>query len=249
MRVIQYPPLVPYAERYAGMDMEPLRIHLMVKDGSALAGYDRLKLDGLLAWCVVYEATEGAGVPNESVNCYIQPVPLRVSWRHALGMPLYACTPFATEGMSIGDQAYWHKRMQSGRWTGTQRGTFNPSPVKGRWMERRQPLPTVVCSEWIAECVGNAEEIARLLRFAATVGKKRHVGFGAVDRWRIEPASEFALVRDERLTRETPLDAAIALGIGLPSDDPAPVGWTPPYWLPSLFLPGWWAGTAVNSGE
>ncbi len=254
--MIQHASLMPYKERYAGMSFEPLCVVLELVPGSRLAGYDALNLDNLLARAVVDEATQGRGLPN-TPEAYELPVPLQCLWRSPDGFPLWAATPFAPVGLSVKDIAYWHKRVQSGRWTGTKRGTFSIRSTQGRWMERRVPLPNLLAGEFSATCVGNAEEMSRLLTPFANVGKRRSCGFGEIRRWRIRVASwplaangerapEWMLVEHGLLTRSLPGLALGLLPIGqVPEGLPAPVGWTPPQWKPSLFAPGWWAGTRV----
>jgi len=244
--MIEHEPLMPYVERYAGLRMEPLTIRLYLRGGSQLAGYDSLLLDNLLARCVVNEATEWMGLPPiDTAEGYLLPVPLKRLWVDPRGYPLWAATPFEPGPGAEGDTVYRHKRRQTGRFTGTKRGTFNISASTGRWMERRVPIPTTVAPYWEATCIGNACEIGRLLEQLRHVGKSRAAGFGAVDHWEIEPG-EFALVRDCRLMRSLP-----GLAIGLlegraVEGEAAPVGWTPPQWKPALWLDGWWPGTFAD---
>ena len=246
--MIEYPPLMPYVERYAGLRCEPLVIRLYLEIGSQLAGYDPLHLDNLLARCVVNEATEWEGLsPENGQEGYLLPVPLARLWVNPRGYPLWAATPFQPGLGAEGDVQYWHKRRQTGRWTRTARGTFSMPPARGRWMERRVPVPTVVAPYWEATCVGNAREIARLLEQIRYAGKRRSVGLGAVHHWEIAAASEgFALVRNGRLTRPLPALAVELLDGAMPVGAPAPVGWTPPQWQSGLWAPGWWAGTEVT---
>lgn len=243
--MIEYPALAPYKSRYESMDYQPLQITLELVPGSSLAGYDMLNLDNLLARAVVDEATQGRGLPN-TPDAYDLPVPLQCLWRSPNGFPLWAATPFAPAGFTAHDIAYWHKRAQSGRWTGTKRGTFAIRSTSGRWMERRVPLPTTIAESFVATCIGNAEEIARLLEPFAHVGKRRTNGFGAVHRWLVAPADSWRMVVDNALTRALPSLAVGLLGGQMPEGQPAPVGWTPPQWKPSMFAPGWWPGTAVT---
>ncbi len=243
--MIEYPALMPYVERYEGLQGEPLCITLELVPGSRIAGYDPLSLDNLLARAVVDEATEGRGLLNEP-GAYRLPVPLRCLWRSPEGLPLWAATPFFPVGDCVPDVAYWHKRAQTGELTGTRSGHFAIRSTQGRWMERRVPLPTKVCDTWQAWCIGDGHEIARLLTPVVHVGKKRSTGFGEVRRWRVE-SGEFDLVREARLMRAMPAMALPELLPGLmPTEEPAPVGWTPPQWKPSLFAPGWWPGTPVE---
>jgi len=243
--MIDYPALMPFAERYAGLKMQPLIVRMVLRPGSRVAGYDPVNLDNLLARAVVDDATNGFGLPD-SPDAYRLPVPLACLWRSQDGLPLYAATQFAPVGVSARDVAYWHKRQQDGRWTGTKSGKFSIPSTAGRYMERRVPLPTVVALAFEATCLGNAMEIARLLQGVTHVGKRRSNGFGEVQHWEIDDAPEFSLIVDGALTRPLPADALWLLPERhIPAGDPAPVGWTPPQWKPSLFAPGWWAGTDV----
>lgn len=253
--MIEYPALMPYADRYEDIEGEAVRVVLELVPGGRIAGYDPLNLDNLLARAVVEEATAGRGLPNEP-GAYRLPVPLRCLWRSPgglplpEGLPLWAATPFYPVSEGVPDVVYWHKRAQSGQFTGTKSGRFSIRPTQGRWMERRVPLPTVVADVWEAWCIGDAQEIARLLRPIAWVGKKRSIGFGEVRQWRFERGGGFWLVREGRLARSMP---ALALDALLPgqrfAEEPAPVGWTPPQWKGSLFEAGWWPGTPASVRE
>ncbi len=244
--MIDYPALEPYVDLYNGLEGEPLCITLELVPGSRIAGYDPVNLDNLLARAVVDEATGGHGLPA-TPEAYRLPVPLRCLWRSPEGLPLWAATPFFPVGDHVADVAYWHKRAQTGEFTCTKTGRFAIRSTQGRWMERRVPLPTTVCDRWQAWCIGDAGEISRLLTSLTHVGKKRSTGFGEVRRWRIESAPSFDLVRDGQLTRAMPAAALSELlpGYQIP-EEPAPVGWTPPQWKPSLFAPGWWPGAMVG---
>lgn len=244
--MIDYPALAGYAERYAAMATEPLRISLVLRRGSRLAGYDPMNLDNLLASCVVNEATGWRGLPN-SEEPYILPIPVKRLWEAPNGCPLWATTVFRPLGQAVGDVAYWHKRHgEMGHFTGTKRGTFAIRSTSGRWMDRRVPLPTQIADCWVAECEGNALEIGRLLEPVVHVGKRRSIGFGEVDYWLIEPIERFDLMADGKLTRPLPGLAVHLLDGMMPEGAPSPVGWTPPEWKPSLFAPGWWSGTPIT---
>lgn len=246
--MVEHAGLKPFAERYAVLEVRPLRVVLTLREGSRLAGYDPLNLDNLLCRSVVEEATEGRGLP-ESREAYDLPCPLRCLWRSPAGWPLWAATPFQPAGLSIPDVCYWHKRQQSGRFSGTKTGNLRLNAAGGRYMEKRVPLPADACRTWEARCEGDAAEVARLLERFPVVGKRRAIGHGEVERWTVEPIESFDLVREGRLMRPIPVLAWPALfGLQVPEEAPALVGWTPPQWKPSLFLPGWWTGTAVPGG-
>jgi hypothetical protein len=249
--MIRYALLDPYIERYQDIDTEPLRVTLELVEGSPLVGYDPLMLDNLLARAVVNEATSGEGLPPGQ-GAYLLPVPLRCLWQDGEGYPLWAATPFVPEGEQFTDTYYYHKRQQPGMWTGTKSGQLKISSTNGRYMERRVPTPSVTAERFVATCIGDAEEVARLLHGIAHAGKRRAVGFGEVRRWVIDDAPEFRLVAGGKLTRNLPEEAIDAIDdYGLlpryrPEGATAPVGWTPPYWLPALYRPGWWMGAPVE---
>ena len=243
---IRYPPLEEYINRYENENMasEPLAITITLR--APLAGYDPINLDNLLARAVVDEATQGHGLPN-SREPYWLPVPLKCLWRSADGLPLWASSVFLPAGESVRDTSYWHKRQQKGEYTHAKSGRFAPRATQGRWMERRVPLPTTVVDELAATCVGNREEVERLLGGLEFIGKRRAIGFGEIVRVGVTPADSFALVRDGVLVRPVPALALGLLGGQMPQGTAAPVGWTPPQWKPSLFAIGWWAGTPVGA--
>lgn len=249
MKIIDYPALTPYAERYAEMEtgMVPFRVSLYTRANAPVAGYDPLHLDGLLARCVVEEATAGRLLPDEPVDAYRLPVPLRRLWESPPGFPLFAATSFRP-AEEIPDTVYLHKRAQTGRWTKTKSGRFAVITIKGPDMERRVPVRANVCGEWVAEGIGNPEEVARLLGRLTAIGKHRARGFGELDSpniGQVEPLEDFAVVAAGRLLRPVPLAAAPDLLGVFPTDAPSPVCWTLPYWKMSLALPGWREGAAV----
>ncbi len=234
-------------QEYEAMEKQPLKITLKLRQGAQIAGYDPLLLDGVLAWCMVHELTLGQGVP-QSEEGYLLPTPLQCLWRDAEGFPLWATTPAHPEGASTKDVSYRHKKHPSGRFVKGRKGRFNISPSDGRFMERRVPVPTEIADRWTIRCVGNAIEVGRLLEYLRAVGKERARGFGAVDHWLIEPDErEWRLVENFALARTIPEGCvASLLNADQPQGYPSLVGWTPPYWLPGLFAPGWRVGTQVE---
>lgn len=247
MQLIEYPALAAHAARYAELEMEPLRVTAVLRANAQVAHYDYPHLENVLAWAVVQEATTGRGLPPREGAAYRLPLPLRPLWRSPDGWPLWASTPLLPIGDQATDVIYWHKRLFPGRWSGGKRGKFVPNPTAGRWMERRTPLPTILCRHWQATCIGNAAEIARLLSAVTHLGKKRGIGLGEVEQWQIESAAEFTLVREGLLLRPLPQAAwgELLPGEEEPDEIPTPVGWTPPQWLPGLWLDGWREGTPV----
>jgi CRISPR type IV-associated protein Csf3 len=77
-------------------------------------------------------------------------------------------------------------------------------------------------------CLGEAEELRRLLSCVTHLGKRRAVGLGRVDAWSVEPCEPwpgFPVVRDGKPLRRLP--------IGWPGVEEARCGFgtiAPPYW-------------------
>jgi len=231
---------------YEALGKQPLRLTLTLRAGAQMAGYDPLALDGLLAWSVVQQLTEGRGVPDSGDDAYLLPVPLECLWRDTEGYPLWAVTLTLPEGVTATDVSYRHKKHQSGRFTKGRRGRFNISPSDGRFMERRVPVPTQIGERWVCECIGNAIEVGRLLEYVRAVGKERARGFGAVDHWLVEPDDQWWLIEDGRLVRSLPVGAAHLLGHYEPTERPGLGSWTNPGWKPALWRERWRAGTSVE---
>ena len=226
------------AERYSALPMEPLRV---VADAHApQVFYEQTSLDGLLAWCVVMEETEGRGV--ESPPRYT-PLPLEVAGFYGSGgqMPLWRAGGFVPAGPEIRSTEWVHKRAPRGVTT-TARSMDTST---GRYMERRIPLPLRTAPAWEACCVGNAAEIERLLGYVVGLGKRRNIGYGEVVGWWVLPWDEAGdpLLREGRLAHNIPQEHAARMGWRI-DEPPALVGWTPPAWNQALWTPGWAVGTA-----
>lgn len=228
-------------ERYAELPKTPLRI--VARIPAPVVHYEAPHLDGLLAWCVVMEETQGRGVSQPP---RYTPLPLEVAGFYGSGgqLPLWRCSAFFPVGAALRDTAWVHKRAPSARYS----KTATIKRVVGRYMERRTPLPTVTAAAWEANCYGNAAEIERLLSTSiAFVGKRRGIGLGEVKRWSIEPwEGGDPFVRDGRLAHPMPVAHAEKAGY-LIDDPPVLVGWTPPHWAPGLWLEGWPVGTVVGA--
>lgn len=239
--------LAPYSDRYANVmhgGGEPLRIVAHLATATKVIGYDPIHFDGLLARLVVEEATEGRGLA-ESAEPYALPIPVHVLWRDSRGLPLYAASDLLPAGWSATVAHVIHKRAPTGDYSRTKSGKLQLRTDRGRWMERRMPLPAMVATELVAYAIGDGEEIARLLSGVTNIGKKRAHGAGAVAEWSVEPCDPddcTTIARDGVLVRPTPEGAGI--GFALP-DPPSLVGWTPPQWLPSAWSMGWRTGARV----
>lgn len=248
--MIDYPSLIPYADRYQQLRHEPLRVIATLRPGAHIVNYDPICLDGILAWAVVQEATEGAGVPHTN-DPYCLPVPLATLWRSDDGYPLHASTSLYPVGVVHADDIhYYHKRAPTGEYSRATSKHGLSIPIRsGRWMERRIPVPTQTTMALEALCIGNQSEIQRLLAYVSHIGKRRASGMGEVAAWDVAPVDQFVLWREidgeRRLARSIPQAAGPALDIRT-IDAPALVGWTPPQWHPVLQRVGWREGTVLH---
>lgn len=105
------------------------------------------------------------------------------------------------------------------------------------------PTPTLVCDELEARCIGNLELVETLMSFFTHVGKLR---LGRIKSVSVEPCAydeRDAWSNGSKFIKPMPAAANIATEW---SSLPTPIGWTPPFWKPSLFLPGWRAGTVAG---
>ena len=246
MKLVELPEIVKYRHLYDEVEMQPLQVICRLKPNSPVGAYDSINLDNLLAAAVIIDAYGQNYIPPIN-DPYVLPIPCLPLWRSEAGLPLFATTCFEPFGHTEKDVIYWHKRAQSGRFTNNAGKPLNINTSSGRWMERRVPMPTLVTISLSASCIGNPEEIVRLLGHIRFVGKKRGIGFGNVDHWIVRRTKEFRLVDEDRLRRPVPLAAAEVFEdqYDLPQPD-ALVGWALPQWKPSLFLPGWRTGTTFR---
>lgn len=224
------PELSPYWDRYLEIQdiMRPLRIQVEIQ--GVMAGYHPLTLDGLLARLVVDEAFQGEQLDN-SATPYLLPGPLKLAWRHPVTtLPLWSANWFAPVTADREVSIWWHKRfiredhVDAAR--KMNRGEINASA--GRFKEKRIPMPAHIASVWQADCVGDADEIARLLTNCRTLSKKRSA---LVVEWRISPIDEFVFVRPVPV-EFAGIQEAASLNMRY-------CGWTPPYWASIPEVQGW----------
>lgn len=255
---VYLPELAPYQERYAALPKRPLRVIVEIETGSNVASYDPVNLDNLLARLVLEEATQGQTRYDCADNEYLviptplhclwwdmNHLPLNYEWEQHDGLPLWAATPFVPASRAESDVVYWHKRPQEGVFTASKSGAWSPKAAGNRYAERRIGTPVTVCQYWSADCIGNPDEIARLLESVRALGKGRSHGHGVVRSWQIAAIERFALVRDGKLRTNIPEAARHLLTDLIPIGLPSPCGWTPPQWRPALWRSGWRIGTPV----
>lgn len=247
---IQLPELAPYAERYAALAYEPLRITAHMGQGSCIGGSQHL--DSLLTYGLLMDAHQGAfrGLGDDARG-YRLPLPIRALWTSPEGWPLHACTVFEAPEVLIGTDVKVQPTLQ-GAYTRNARkdGTSRPFLVEdasGRFMSRRLFRATATARTWSADCLGHAEELRSLLRWVPSIGAEGATGFGEVLEWTVEPCDSFRLVTDDgRLRRNITEAAAGVLLPWAPVDCAVPVAYTPPYWVRGRKRLGWMAGAACT---
>ena len=218
--------------RYLALPKEPLAITVTLLTGVNPGVRDELHIDSMLGAAVV----QSYPVPvSFDGGTKVVPVPLDSLWISEDGLPLWASSLFYTLGGVFRDKRYWHKRYPTGHLEWSVKQSANTSA--GRWKEYRVPLlPRVMDTEQDAclrcLCIGNKEEIERLVPYLTHIGKKGTQGYGRVLSWTVEP---FALHPDAArvsILNHRPAPAAYyyeTYGNDLASDWIIQ-GWTPPYW-------------------
>ena len=226
MQVVHLPELDAMAQRFAVMKMQPLKITLRTL--KPVAGNDALHLDGLLAKAVVIEAMKGAPLADTK-DAYWLPVPLALERTH-LGLPAWQCNDFQAIDKAVG-HTHYHQRTDANPYDmpvtkatlSTKKKRRMPPTSEGQYMSYRIPLQYTDADRWDCDCVGNREEILRLLSYISFVGKKSSQGFGRVLSWEAEPISSFSMTRPTPISdAREPFNASV-------------MGWTPPYWHRGLW--------------
>lgn len=244
--VVRHPALAEVEYRYLSLRVQPLRITVELRNPQMIVR-NSIPFDSLLAWAVVDDALGDERLPDTD-NGYLIPLPIQSIWEDAAGFPLWAATVLRPDDDVYQDRVYTHKRQQPGIYTGTRTGRWAPAATDARFRDRQQVQQTTVCRRWAADCIGDPDEIGRLLSAISHIGHERRIGFGAVRHWMIEPVESFSLVVGNRLSRSLPVDARSLTDGRSPVDPPDPlIGWTPPYWKSSLHRSGWPAGAPVEA--
>lgn len=236
------PELQSLTERYETMPLEPLVITVTLQQ--AIIHYDHVNLDNLLARAVL-EAERFDVSAMDKTKAYELPVPLKKIWMSDEGLPLWAASVFLPVGEIYEDSVFLHKRVERFEFSERQ-----PNVKCGRWMARRMPKTTYQSEskQWQSFCIGNAEEIKKVLPFIGFLGKHRSVGFGEIKEWDVskwDGNDVQTIVKDNRLIHAIPQEVAGVLGIEI-EDIPYLVGWTPPQWKPALWSQGYMVGTNVQ---
>lgn len=223
------------APDYSNLHLTPLQVDVYF--ASAPVFYDPPTLDATLAYAVVREATQGQGLPETATPYYI-PLPLEKLWTcPKTGAPLWNATQFFPLLPNTEEAVFWHKRGYRPEVTQRTRGKpHNARFGQGRHKEYRMPLPRQSCLQWRAFCVGDRTEIQRLVSSVASLGKKRTQGHGRVLRYEFTAIAAVSYFQGRQAIKAFPI--AYPQRPDVPGDvifSIYEVGWTPPYWLETLF--------------
>ena len=200
--------------------------------GTLLTGFvptdsdGKLHLDGILSSAVLASHPCTAKYPKGAA---IIPLPLDMLWVSDNGWPLWASSDL-TPLERYESAELWHKRYPTHRADLGVKMSANTSA--GRWREYRVPVGALSPTTIAAVCIGNKDEIERLLSYVTHVGKKGSAGYGRVV-WDVSQYEGGDVADLIHQNKDLPLDYAIERNL---RGTPMPTqGWTPPYW----FAPNW----------
>lgn len=164
-------------DRYRSLPKEPLLIRAELFEPVIPAEpRGALHLDSLLGTRVLDSHPKAPVYSNGFPS--VAPLPLELEWISEEGRPLWVCSELRAQGDVLRAPFYWHKRYPQDR---AHLGTKVRAEARsGRWKEYRMPLSGTVVPELRGVCIGNAEEVARLLSSLTHIGKKIGYGFGRV---------------------------------------------------------------------
>lgn len=226
--VKRIPRLDEYGERIAVLPVGHVEVELTTS--KPVAYTDLPTLDGVLAAAVVRELFQNERFLHDPSACVYQPLPLGLE-REIDGLPLWRSTNFFPVGEWAEYRTHIHKRTEANPYRlAAVYGTLDaksprrsPSSVAGQYMDYRIPVRAVMSERFVARCVGNADEIRRLLIENVTaLGRHRAAGFGSVLEWKVTVVPGEFSFHDEDGVPLRPIP--IQTGFGTFQ------GWTPPYW-------------------
>ena len=249
--MIVLPEFDAHRQRYASLKLTPLQITAVYKPSASRVSYQPQALDNLLANQVMRQA--GLDCLSDNPDCYDIPLPLKCLWRNANGWPLWATSYFWPESITHQWSMVQHKRAITGQWSAG-RGKDKKlalNKASGKHKEKRIPVPaeTSVTGRYTATAIGYFETVCELLENVTQLSGRRGVGMGEVDHFEVSEVDFVdVLTIGGKLARAIPLGAAELLPKHTRITDTyvPSVGWTPPQWKPTLFSPGWFAGTPVE---
>lgn len=229
--MIIVPEIEEITKGYNSLEMSAYRLIANLQTG--YFAYDNLHLDGILSYCVVQEATQGKGLPM-SAEGYKIDLPLKKQWINGNGFPLWCSNDFSPCYENSTYSTAWTKRAIRPELLKRGKGYKNIRTTQGANKEMLISCDTNTTLEWYADFYGNAIEVARLLSFAGSIGKKRAIGYGVINSWKIQSIDNFSFFNEEKTAlRNIPIASLPKFPLNL---NLAPIAWTPPYWQSNLRL-------------
>lgn len=198
-----------------------------------------LTLDGLLAWCVVWEAFEGRP-PGYQHDPWLIHLPLRKLAEHN-GFPLWASTDFKAINPHH-DCTNYHRRSGDNPYawaalkvsSNSRRPRRIPATGNGQYMDYRIPEQLEIAERWDADGHGDIQEISRLLKLVQHIGRGAARGRGRIRKIEIREIEKFSAVNpDGSLRKNVPI--TVDLGETHNKDRIQLAGWTPAYWQQKLW--------------
>lgn len=217
------------AERYSSLPLELLFVRAVLGTPYAPTVDGHLHLDSILTKAVVDSCPVPPAWGDEPA---VIPLPLKLLWVSPEGLPLWACSDLYSAAGKNSTVEYWHKRFPEQAiidWCAKP----NTDTGSGRYKEYRIPVRTEMPEDSVlyALCIGNREELERLLSYITHVGKKPAQGKGRVLRWYVESIQNDNPEVTILDRRPVPLDYFMACGMTKISGTLSPLSaWTPPYW-------------------
>lgn len=246
-----------HRESYAQIHGVGFRIRCHLAPHGRKAGDSYQATDGILAYAVAREATNGEVWQLTGESAHDVPIPLAIIGQSARGT-LYACSALTPMNKSMQWIDWTHRRPRNGGRQVLVRGKLpKVNDRGGADQPRRTPIPIEMASVYEARCIGDPTETLRLLQTHIThIGPRRGIGCGEVAAWSVETDESLTILDvliqegdyGPTLSRPVPADLAATLfGAGVkPLDIPTFGGWRNPYWHDAGWASRWSHGTPVE---
>lgn len=171
--------------RYRDMPKRGLRVKAYTQKPFVATMDDTLHFDALIYGAAANSHPCAPIYPHSPVPV-VFPLPIELIWVSNKGLPLWAASDLIKSDELIPSVAYWHKRFPQ-RAVSEHCTSINVPTSRGPYKEYRVnlPLQTAPKNELEWQCIGNPEEIERLLSFVDFVGKKRSQGLGHILKWEV----------------------------------------------------------------
>lgn len=206
------PEFYEYEQRARKLTVEPLLVTVCTLKSVSIR--DPLALDSIIGKAVYYECMKGEPLPTLKTPYWI-PLPLEVDryfdhlplWRATDFFPINAAAFNVNTHRRTGDNPYSIPAMMPT--IGQKKVRRQPSSVAGQYIDFRVPETRIVADRWQAACMGNKEEIDRLLNtYIHNLGGKSSRGAGRTLDWHVESLDrEFSFTDDQgRYLRPVPTE-------------------------------------------